>query len=116
MADELELVMDIDTLEIFEVISSDDNSKDDLESPEEVIEKVSEEKKSSHNNHYFQPASLLWKVVKDGVIHELKPRNKHGTYPYHRYVPGKWGRVSQLTQEEALWLTLDLNPDLMSYV
>lgn len=39
MADELELVMDIETLEIFEVISSDDNSKDDLESPEEVVEK-----------------------------------------------------------------------------
>ena len=30
MADELELVMDIDTLEIFEVRSSDDNSKNDL--------------------------------------------------------------------------------------
>ena len=115
MADELELVMDIETLEIFEVISSDDNSKN-LTPSEEVIEKVSEEKKSSHNNHYSQPASLFWKVVKDDVIHELIPRNKHGTYPYHRYVPGQWGRVSQLTQEEALWLTLDLNPDLMSYV
>lgn len=89
MADELELVMDIDTLEIFEVISSDDDSKDSTPS-EEVIEKVSEEKKSSHNNHYSQPSSLLWKVDKDGVIHELSPRNKHGTYPYHQYVPGKW--------------------------
>ncbi|SEM26522.1 hypothetical protein SAMN04487839_10954 [Streptococcus gallolyticus] len=39
MADELELVMDIETLEIFEVISSDDNSKDDLASPEEMVEK-----------------------------------------------------------------------------
>lgn len=38
MADELELVMDIDTLEIFEVISSDDNGKDDLGSPEEMLE------------------------------------------------------------------------------
>ena len=38
MADELELVMDIETLEIFEVISSDENSKDDLESPEETVE------------------------------------------------------------------------------
>lgn len=115
MADELELVMDIDTLEIFEVISSDDDSKDSTPS-EEVIEKVSEEKKSSHNNHYSQPSSLLWKVDKDGVIHELSPRNKHGTYPYHQYVPGKWGHVSQLTQEEALWLTLEFNPELMSYV
>ncbi|SEF24058.1 hypothetical protein SAMN04487839_1063 [Streptococcus gallolyticus] len=39
MADELELVMDIETLEIFEVISSDDNGKDDLASSEEVVEK-----------------------------------------------------------------------------
>ncbi|SEF24946.1 hypothetical protein [Streptococcus gallolyticus] len=38
MADELELVMDIETLEIFEVISSDGNSKDDLGSPEEMLE------------------------------------------------------------------------------
>ncbi|WP_431769706.1 hypothetical protein [Streptococcus gallolyticus] len=38
MADELELVMDIETLEIFEVISSDDNGKDDLGSPEEMLE------------------------------------------------------------------------------
>ncbi|WP_430595956.1 hypothetical protein [Streptococcus gallolyticus] len=117
MTDNLEIVMDIETLEIFEVISSDDNSKD-LTPSEEVIEKVSEEKKSSHNNHYSQPSSLLWKVDKDGVIHELSPRNKHGTYPYHQYVhvPGKWGHVSQLTQEEALWLTLEFNPELMSYV
>ena len=38
MAEELELVMDIDTLEIFEVKSSDDNSKNDLGSPEEMVE------------------------------------------------------------------------------
>ena len=38
MADELELVMDIETLEIFEVKSSDDNSKNDLASSEEVVE------------------------------------------------------------------------------
>ena len=115
MADELELVIDIETLEIFEVIYSDDNSKD-LTSSEEVGEKVSEEKKSSHDNHYSQPSSLIWKVIKDGVIHELSHRNKHGSHPYHRYVPGKWGCVSQLTQEEALWLTLELAPELMSYV
>lgn len=37
MADELELVMDIETLEIFEVISSDNNSKD-LTPSEEMLE------------------------------------------------------------------------------
>lgn len=50
MADELEIVMDIDTLEIFEVISSDDNSKDDLASSEEVVEKQVLTSKSYHTN------------------------------------------------------------------
>ena len=50
MADELELVMDIETLEIFEVISSDDNSKDDLASSEEVVEKQVLTSKSYHTN------------------------------------------------------------------
>ena len=50
MTDELELVMDIDTLEIFEVISSDDNSKDDLASSEEVVEKQVLTSKSYHTN------------------------------------------------------------------
>lgn len=36
----MEIVMDIETLEIFEVISSDDNSKNDLASSEEVEEQV----------------------------------------------------------------------------
>lgn len=50
MADELELVMDIETLEIFEVKSSDENSKDDLESPEEVVEEQVLNSKSYHTN------------------------------------------------------------------
>lgn len=50
MADELELVMDIETLEIFEVKSSDDNSKDDLASSEEVVEEQVLTSKSYHTN------------------------------------------------------------------
>lgn len=50
MADELELVMDIETLEIFEVKSSDDTSKDDLESPEETVEEQVLTSKSYHTN------------------------------------------------------------------
>ncbi|WP_288624293.1 hypothetical protein [uncultured Streptococcus sp.] len=50
MADELELVMDIETLEIFEVKSSDDNSKDDLASSEEVVEEQVLTLKSYHTN------------------------------------------------------------------
>ena len=50
MADELELVMNIKTLEIFEVISSDDNSKDDLASSEEMVEEQVLTSKSCHTN------------------------------------------------------------------
>lgn len=69
------------------------------------------------NGYFYKPSSLLWKSEKDGIIHELSPKNKHGTYPYYKHAKdGTWGRVKQLTQEEAMWLTLDLNPELMSYV
>lgn len=50
MADELELVMNIETLEIFEVISSDDDSKDDLASSEEMVEEQVLTSKSCHTN------------------------------------------------------------------
>ena len=50
MADELELVMDIETLEIFEVISSDDNSKNDLGSPEEMVEEQVFNSTTYHTN------------------------------------------------------------------
>lgn len=49
MADELELVMDIETLEIFEVKSSDDNSKD-LTPSEETVEEQVLTLKSYHTN------------------------------------------------------------------
>lgn len=120
MPNNVEIVMDIDTLEIFEVI--------DLDKEKEVsdIDTFSEETKPSPyddlnrvwlgSGYYYKPASLLWKAEKEGIIHELKPKNKHGTYPYHSYVTGQWGHVSQLSQEEALWLTLEFNPELMDYV
>ncbi|BBE40039.1 hypothetical protein MP619_04535 [Streptococcus dysgalactiae] len=123
MSNNIEIIMDIETLEIFEVI--------DLDKEKEVITKVLEESSESRkaspyddldriwlgNGYYYKPSSLLWEVVRDGIVHELSPRNKHGTYPYYEHSRnGTWGHVKQLTQEEALWLTLDLNSDLMSYV
>ncbi|OHX26155.1 hypothetical protein BKX95_11930 [Streptococcus iniae] len=123
MSDNLEIVMDIETLEIFEVI--------DLEKEKEVITKALEESPKERkvspydeldriwlgNGYYYKPSSLLWEVVEDDTIHQLMPRNKHGTYPYYKHArDGSWGRVLQLTPEETLWKTLELNPELMSYV
>ena len=121
MSDNIEIIMDIDSLEIFDVI--------DLNENENIVDLVSEgnseEKVSSYDDlnrvwlgkGYYKPSSLLWKVIKDDVIHELKPRIKFGTYPYSRRArDGTWGQTSQLTYDESLWLTLEFNPELMGYV
>ena len=122
MSDNIEIIMDIDSLEIFDVI--------DLNENENIVDLVSEgnseEKVSSYDDlnrvwlvkgYYYKPSSLLWEVIKDDVIHELKPRIKFGTYPYSRRArDGTWGQTSQLTQEEALWSTLEFNTELMGYI
>lgn len=123
MSDNLEIVMDIDTLEIFEVIDQGDN--DDVAVTD--TENLPEDEKAllyddlnrvwTGNGYFYKPSGLLWRSELDGVIHELKPKNKHGSYPYHqRSRDHTWEHVSQLTQEEALWLTLEFNPELMNYV
>lgn len=123
MSDNIEIIMDIETLDIFEVIDLD-GEKGVTVSDSETFPK--EEKASPYddlnriwlrNGYYYKPSSLLWEVIENGIIHDLSPRNKHGTYPYYQHSrDGNWGHVKQLTQEEALWLTLELNPDLMNYV
>ncbi|HGI8635760.1 TPA: hypothetical protein ACJVIR_002024 [Streptococcus agalactiae] len=123
MSDNIEIIMDIETLDIFEVIDLDEE-KEVAVSDSETFPK--EEKVSPYddlnriwlrNGYYYKPSSLLWEVVRDGIIHELSPRNKHGTYPCCEHSRnGTWSHVKQLTQEGALWLTLELNPDLMNYV
>ena len=69
------------------------------------------------NGYYYKPSSLLWKNEREGIIHELRPKNKHGSYPYYQCCRNHtWGHVSQLTYEEALWLTLEFYPELMNYI
>ncbi|MFC3927604.1 hypothetical protein ACVR05_10715 [Streptococcus caprae] len=123
MSDNIEIIMDIETLEVFEVI--------DLDEKEEVTvtdtKVISEEKNSRQydelgriwlgNGYYYKPSSFIWGVEKDRVIHELSPKNKHGTYPYYRRArDGTWRYIRQMTQEEALWLTLEFHPELMVFV
>ncbi|KXT97849.1 hypothetical protein [Streptococcus mitis] len=96
MSDNIEIVMDIDSLEIFDVI--------DLDKNENMVDCISEgnsdEKVSPDNdlarvwlgNDYYKLASIFWKVIKDDVIHELYLRIKLGTYPYFiRARDGTWG-------------------------
>ena len=123
MSDNLEIVMDIDTLEIFDVIDLDED-REDAATDTEILPKAEKallyddlNRVWTGNGYFYKPSSLLWRSELDGVIHELKPKNKHGSYPYHqRSRDHTWGNVSQLTQEEALWLTLEFNPELMNYV
>ncbi|HGD5649820.1 TPA: hypothetical protein ACIZUX_000087 [Streptococcus agalactiae] len=123
MSNNIEIIMNLDTLEIFEVIDLDEEKEVAVTDTEELPEEV---KTSPYdelgriwlgNGYYYKPSSIIYQVIKDDVIHQLSPRNKHGTYPYYKQArDGTWGHVYQLTQEEALWLTLDLNPELMSYL
>ncbi|MBF0786701.1 MULTISPECIES: hypothetical protein [unclassified Streptococcus] len=124
MSNNIEIIMDIDTLEIFEVIDLDGDKEVETVTDSENFSK--EEKASPYddlnriwlgNGYYYKPSSLLWQAEKDGVVHRLRPKNKHGTYPYlQRSRDHTWGHVYQLTQEEAMWLTLEFNPGLMNYV
>lgn len=123
MSNNIEIIMDIETLEIVEVIDLDEE-KEVVVSDSENTPK--EEKTSPYddlnriwlgNGYFYKPSSLLWEVVESDVIHDLKPRNRHGSYPYYQHArDGTWGHVLQLTPEEARWKTLELNPELMSYV
>ena len=122
MSDNIEIVMDIDSLEIFDVIDLDKNEN----VADCIPEGNSDEKVTVYDNfdrvwlgdsYYYRPSSLLWRVMKDDVIHELYPRIKFGTYPYYKRARVEtWRQTSQLTQDEALWLTLEFNPELMGYV
>lgn len=121
MSDNIEIIMDIDLLEIFDVIDLNENEN----MVDCIPEGNSDEKVSVYDdlnrvwlgNDYYKLSSIFWKVIKDDVIHELKPRIKFGTYPYSRRArDGTWGQTSQLTYDESLWLTLEFNPELMGYV
>ena len=92
MSDNIEIIMDIDSLEIFDVI--------DLNENENIVDSVSEEKVSPYDdlnrvwlgNDYYKLASIFWKVIKDDVIHELYLRIKLGAYTYFRRArDGTWG-------------------------
>lgn len=126
MSNQIEIIMNLDTLEIFEVIDHSQDDLEDIEVVENVITHTEEVKISPYddlgrvwlgNGYFYKPASLLWESEKDGIIHELSSMNKHGTYPYYKHaIDGTWGHVSQLTYEEALWLTLEFYPELMNYI
>lgn len=106
MSNNIEIIMDIDTLEIFEVIDLDEEKEatvtDYENSPKEgkVFPYDDLNRIWLGNGYYYKPSSLLWEVVKDDIIHELSPKNKHGTYPYYQHSrDGTWGHALQLTLE-----------------
>ena len=103
MSDNIEIIMDIDSLEIFDVIDLDKNENMVDCIPEgNADEKVSPDNDLARawlRNDYYKLASIFWKVIKDDVIHELYLRIKLGTYPYFRRArDGTWGmRTNQPT-------------------
>lgn len=126
MSNQIEIIMNLDALEIFEVIDHSQDDLEDIEVVENAITHTEEVKISPYddlgrvwlgNGYYYKPSSLLWRNEREGIIHELRPKNKHGSYPYYQRCRNHtWGHVSQLTYKEALWLTLEFYPELMNYI
>lgn len=66
---------------------------------------------------WYKPSSILWTVTKDNVIHTLSPQNRFGTFPYRKEdVNHNWCNSAQLTHEEAMWLTLEMRPELTYFI
>lgn len=113
MSNNLEIVMDIDTLDIFDVIDLDETNHfktgidEDLPEEKEISSYDDLNKTWLGNRYHYKLSGLLWEIIENDIIHDLSPRNKQGTYPYQHSRDGTWGHVKQLTQEEALWLTLN---------
>ncbi|MEE3699343.1 hypothetical protein V2H32_10110 [Streptococcus uberis] len=116
MSNNIEIILDLDSLEIEEVIDLE-NTANEMIPEDEYHDSVDLNK---HNlvisNENYKPASLIWQIELTGIIHSLYAQNKHGTYPYQIEKTGEWGKVLQLTKEEALWLTLEYCPELMEFV
>lgn len=66
---------------------------------------------------WYKPSSILWTVTKDNVIHTLSPQNRFGTFPYRKEdINHNWCNSAQLTHEEAMWLTLEMRPELTDFI
>ena len=69
----VEIVMDLDTGDIYEVPVVDE--QDDCNALGQVWLK----------NGYYRSSTLLWKVAKDGIVQTISLKNKHGTYSHHKH-------------------------------
>ncbi|WP_164682068.1 hypothetical protein [Streptococcus hyointestinalis] len=85
----VEIVMDLDTGDIYEVPVVDE--QDNINA---TVECTSKDKQSNPcnglvqvwlRNGYYSSSTLLWKVAKDGIVQTLSLKNKHGTYSYHKH-------------------------------
>lgn len=114
MSNNLEIVMDIDSLEIYDVI--DNELKNDIDDAEEEISTRQDNVKKTSKISSNYPKDL-WTVLEGDVRHVLSYKNKHGSYPYSQTArDGTWGKVFQLKEDEALWLTLEFAPELIGVV
>lgn len=111
-----EIVIDIDTFEIFTGV---DNSEYRVETGDN--NQVSQSKWDNldrvwiDGRFYYKPGCLIWEVKEEGTIHQLFSQKKDRSYGY--YIRGSdWGRLHQLSPDEALWKTLEFAPELIDFV
>ncbi|CAM3313963.1 Uncharacterised protein [Streptococcus dysgalactiae subsp. equisimilis] len=85
MSNNLEIVMDIDTLDIFDVIDLDETNHfktgidEDLPEEKEISSYDDLNKTWLGNRYHYKLSGLLWEIIENDIIHDLSPRNKHGT-------------------------------------
>ncbi len=74
MSNQIEIIMNLDTLEIFEVIDHSQDDLEDIEVVENVITHTEEVKISPYddlskvwlgNGYYYKPSSLLWRSERE---------------------------------------------------
>lgn len=96
MSNNIEIIMNLDTLEIFEVIDLDEEKEAAVTDTEEVKTSPYDElgRIWLGNGYYYKPSSIIYQVIKDDIIHQLSPRNKHGTYPYYKQARDMGSRLS----------------------
>ncbi|MDG3142590.1 hypothetical protein MKL29_06995 [Streptococcus suis] len=83
MSNHLEIVMDIDTLDIFEVIELDEQDSIETASDTKISNRFDDlDSVWSDRVYDANSSSLFWEVFEDEVTQGLVSRNKHGVYAY----------------------------------
>ncbi|KXT75155.1 hypothetical protein STRDD10_00429 [Streptococcus sp. DD10] len=105
-----EVVINIDALTVEEYL---------IQNEAEDITEVADKLENSKIGSMTSIDKILWTVKEKGIKHTLLPKNLVGTYPYRIEGKGRWGpwgRIYQLTYDEAMWKTMEFAPEFLDCI